>query len=139
MLGCETFTCSNRNATLKHHANSLRGGVFDYIITFHQKEYTVDSVIHIASELFKSLCERYDENGLKGDLCAKVTYLRWSTGEEEHYYHASSPSDIVMNPTRFFKQHMLRIGSRIENMNERGSNLIITAIVEIHVRMSVLG
>ena len=138
MLECETFTCSNRNATLKHHANSLRGSVFDFIITFAKDEFSVHDIIEIASDLFISLCERFGGNGLKGDLCAKVRYLRCTTGKEESYYHASSPSEMVTIPTQFFKEHMLRIGSRIDNMNERGSMLLITAIEEIHVRMSVL-
>ena len=138
MLGCETFSCSNRDAKLKHHANSLRGAVFDFVITFNRDECDVNAIIKVASELFESLCENFDGIGLKGDLSAKVKYLRCTNGKEESYYHCSSPSEEVTNPMLFFKEHMLKIGSRIDKMNDRGSMLMIVCIEEIHVRMSVL-
>ena len=131
---CESFTCENRNATLKHHKNSLRGAVFDFILTFNDEESNVEDIIEIASSLFKELCDSFPGR-LKADLAAKVNYWRGSTDEEDSYFHASSPSEEVIDPMLFFKEHMLRIGSRIDKMNERGSMLVIIAIEEIHIRM----
>lgn len=138
MSTCETFTCSNRHATLKHYRNSLRSTVIDFIITFNDEETSVSDIIEVASDLFLMLNERFEGKVVKGDLCAKVKYLRGTTGEEESYYHTSTPSENVGKPTEFFKEHMLRIGSRIDKMNDRGSMLMIIAIEEIHIRFSIL-
>lgn len=140
MTSCShvSFTCSNRNAILKYYRNSLRGTVYDFIITFHNEESDLELIIQIASDLFEKLCQSFDGELMKSDLIAKVKYLRTSTGKPEIYYHSSSPSDYVINPLEFFRQHMLRIGSRIDKMNERGSMLIIISIEEVHIRLSLV-
>lgn len=137
MLDCETFACGNSHASLKHHRNSLLGSVIDYVITFNTEVTTVEDVIDIACGLFESLCERFGDKSLKSDLCAKVRYLRRTTEEEVTYYHTSSPCGEVLIPMEFFKRHMLKIASRMDDMNEGGSNLLILAIEEIHVRLSI--
>ena len=91
-FSCESFTCTNRNASLKHHRNSLRGTVLDFIITFDSEESSIEGIVAIASNMFELLCERLSSDGksLKGDLCAKVKYWRGTTGHEESYFHCSS-------------------------------------------------
>lgn len=138
MSTCETFTCSNDHAKLRHHKSSLRGTVTDFIITFNDEETSADIIVEIASNLFVSLCESFNGKRLKGDLCAKVRYLRCKTGKEDSYFHASTPCEDVNNPVQFFKEHMLRIGVRIDKMNHLGSMLLILAIEEIHIRLGVL-
>lgn len=138
MLECEAFTCSNDHANLKHHRNSLRGTVVDFIITFKDEETSVDIITKITCDLFEELCKSFNGKRLKGDLCAKVRYLRVSTGKVDSYFHASSPSDDVNNPAEFFKEHLLRIASRIDKMNQLGSMLLILAIDEIHIRLGLL-
>lgn len=138
MSTCETFMCSNEDANLKHHRNSLRGTVIDFIITFNEKETSADTIAEIASSLFVELCESFNGKRLKGDLCANVRYLRGTTGQEANYYHASSPCEDVNNPLEFFKEHMIKIGTHIDRMNQLGSMLLIVNIEEIHIRLCVL-
>lgn len=140
MLSCKAFTCKNEYALLKYHRQSLLGAVIDFKITFNTDETAVEEIMKITSDLFQSLCDEFTKHDatLKADLAAKVRYWRVSTDMEESYWHASSPSETVENPVEFFKKHMLKIGTRIDKMNERGSMLMIVAIEEIHARLSVL-
>ena len=138
MADCVAFTCENKDASLKHHKSSLRGAVIDFIITFHHNECDIHRIIHIASTLFQSLCNRVGGNGtVKAHLVARVRYLRCSTGEMTTYYHSSGPSEEVMQPVLFSKEHMLKIGSRLDNMNHHGSMLMIQCIEAIHIQLSL--
>ena len=133
--------CCNAYAKLKHSRDSLRGAVIDYIITFSHNEYTVQKIIATASDLFKELVDWFCSRGkrVKVALVAQVRYIRCVSETEVVYYHSSAPAEEVIEPNKFFEEHMLKIAEHIDNLNRHGSSLLIKHIEAVHVQVSEIG
>ena len=139
MRDYKKFTCSNAFATLSHHRDSLRGVILDYKIRFNQQEQAVEDVIECASSLVKQLIDTFhrEDRTVKGSLVAAVRYIRATTEEEVTYFHRSYSSEVISDADDFFVTHMIKVGERLTTHIQNGSNLMIKAIEEIHVRLSV--
>ena len=133
------FTCCNDYASLSHHRDSLKGAVIDFKICFKHRQYTVRDVIHIASHLVKELIDAFHREDLtvRGNLVARVMYVRTSTEEEVVYHHSSCPSEIIDDAEDFFVTHMMAIAERLDSWNRNGSNLLIKDIELIYVQLNI--
>ena len=124
----------NDCATLSFHKDSLRGRVADYVITCHEHEVDIPCVIGHTHDLFMKLMEVYHDARVR--LVAKVNFHQLPSQELRTYHFGSYAAEFVDDPKDFFERHMMKIAQRMEDFNERGSNLVILNISHIHIQLS---
>ena len=130
---------SNEEATLRLHKRFLKGSCEDYVIRFTHQQRDIEKIIPLAFEIASQLIDDYHKKDrtLKGRLVAAVHYIRENTDDEVKAYHPSYHSEVIENCEDFFITHMLKIAERMSNYNQKGSNLIIKSISEIHLHLTV--
>ena len=138
MEGINMF--SNNEATLTLHKQALKGVCQDYVIKFNHDQHQIEKMIPIAFDIFKQLIHELHQKDktVKGRLVALVCYIREETNEEVNAYHPSYQSEVIDDAEDFFTVHMLKIAQRMEDFNQKGSNLLIKNIPEIHLHVSCI-
>ena len=53
-------------------------------------------------------------------------------------FHPSYQSEIIDDVDDFLTSHMFKIAERIQDFNEKGTNLLIKHISEIHLHVSCI-
>jgi len=131
---------ANEEATLSLHKESLKGVCRDYVIKFNHEQRTIDKVVSISFDIVRQLIEELHQKDetVKGRLVALVHYVREEENKEVQVYHPSYQSEIINDVEDFFLTHMLKISERMEDLNLRGSNLLIKNISEIHLHLSCI-
>lgn len=129
---------SNQEATLHLHRQALKSVCADYVIRFTKQQRNIEKIIPLACDIVSQLIEDYRKSGktVKGRLVALVHYTRETTGDEVKAYHTSYQSEVIENGEDFFIPHMLKIAERMSTYNQKGSNLTIERISEIHLHIT---
>ncbi len=137
-----TETLSNEFGNLCFYKESLKGVVQDYVISFHEKEKDIELVVGKTQSLVKQLFQKLDSiyfKRVKARLIAKIKFIHIGDQADIRTYHFTSyQAEVVNDVDEFFVRHMLKIASRLDLFNNRGSNLLIDSIEHIHIRVSFL-
>ena len=129
---------SNDQASLTFHKQSLKGTVCDYVIRFKREERNPELLIPLASDIVSNLIKDQHKSGkkFKGHLVVLAHYTREPFQDEVKVYHPSYQSEMLIDTETFFSTHMLKIAQRMDNFNQRGSNLVLRNITEIHLHIN---
>ena len=83
----------------------------------------------------------YEGRTVSGRLVAKVNFLQLNHENDEinlrTYHFSSYKSEEIVDAEKFFSEHLIKIGSRLDNFNCEGSNLLLKNISHIHVVLSL--
>jgi hypothetical protein len=131
---------SNTEAILTLHKEGLKGVCKDFVIKFNHDQRQIENIIPIAFDIVKAVIDEFHlkNKSIKGRLLALVCYVREGTDDEVKVYHPSYQSEIIDDTKDFFTTHMLKIAQRIDDFNQRGSNLLIKNIPEIHLHVTCI-
>ena len=122
---------------LTFHRQSLRGTIRDYIITFNDKETDLEIVITKTADVFKQLIETVQDFNIKARIIAEVEFSTLNDNEVVTYHFASYQTELVIDPDEFYTRHFSKIISRLDQFNNRGSNLLLNKIKHIHLALSL--
>ena len=103
-----------------------------------------DACLKKTLDVFVKLMDHFEEDLIKVRLIAEVEYLRLNDddldlGESVNYHFASYAQEIVDDPIEFYRRHISKIISRMDNFHEYGSRLLLNKIRHIHIAISKLG
>ena len=132
--------CNDRGK-LTFNRQSVRGLVQDYVITFNDNETSIEEVIEDAYDLFNKLMEKFKDKTIKVRLIVKIEFASVRDTKEietRHYHFTSYQAEYVNDREEFFKRHMSKIASRLNDFNKNGSNLIMKRILDCHIAITVL-
>ena len=133
-------TFSSSFACLRHHKDSLRGKVKDYVISFNEPQQDIEAMIEATFEVVQKLFLTFKDKRICGRLIAKVDYFHFNIEQEKEsersYHFPSYSSEEIMDVYDFFQRHMMKIASRMHSFNANGSNLLIKKIEHIHIQLS---
>ena len=129
-------------AYLGFYKQSLNGRVRDYIVSFNENQTEILDLLEMTWELFEQLVQSFPPHKLlRARLVAKVNFIHVNsvTNEMEQrcYHFASYKTELVIDPDDFYKRHMTKIASRLDEFNRSGSNLMIKNIEHIHILFSI--
>ena len=128
---------SNDFCKLTFHRQSLRGTIRDYIITFNDKETDLEIVITKTADVFKQLIETVQDFNIKARIIAEVEFSTLNDNEVVTYHFPSYQTELVIDPDEFYTRHFSKIISRLDQFNNRGSNLLLNKIKHIHLALSL--
>lgn len=130
----------NNFCSLFHHGNSLKGKITDYVIKFHDEQMDMDIIAKDAFDVVKNLFNSYSEKDktVSARMITLVNYFHTEKKEMVQHYHSSGHAEVVNDPESFYFYHMLSMGDRMNAFNNKGSNLIIRNVEEIHIHINVL-
>ena len=133
----------NDYGNISHHKTSLKGKVQDYIISFENEQLDIREIISDTSVIFQKLYQHFIDKGnvLLCRLIAQVNYVSMNDDKEEtltKIHFPSYMSEYIINQEEFFERHMLKIASRMDTFQQKGSNLRLKNIAHIHVELNIL-
>ncbi len=135
----ETITdnFSNEFGKLCFYKSSLKGKVQDYVISFNEHQTQFELILGDTLNLVQMLFEKFKDKIIKARLIAKVRFLN-KVGDIYYHHFPSYQAEIVYDVNDFFIRHMEKIASRLDNFNEKGSNLLIDSIDHIHIALTFI-
>lgn len=133
------LTIENEHCDLKFHRQSQCGIVRDYIISFKNEESNIEVIVQKTSDIFLELMDVFKDCKIKARLVADIEFEKMIGDNDDVRYHFGSySSEWVGDPEMFYERHMCKIISRLDNFNERGSNLILKKVNHIHIQLAIL-
>lgn len=133
------ISIANDFCNLTFHRQSIKGLIRDYIISFNEDETDLELVIGKTLDVFVQLMERFKENRVKARIIAEIEFARVNNENEVATFHfASYQADWVNDSEQFYVSHFQKIISRLDQFNNRGSNLLIRRIKHIHLALNVI-
>ena len=129
---------ANKETTLCLYKQALHGICQDYVIKFNQEQNDIEGVIPLALDLVQEVVRnrQIEDKMVKGRLVAVVRYIREKDNDVVRTYHPSFQSETIYDVEEFFIRHMMKIAQRMEEFNNKGSNLCIKDIEEIHLHLT---
>ena len=128
----------SEDATLSLHKESLRGIAQDYVIHFSREERDFEKLIPITLDIVSQLMDSLVGRTIAARLVAVVNYKRNNSNDNFNVFYPSYSSEKCTNVTTFLTSHMLRIVERMDSFNQRGSNLYLNKITEIHLHLNII-
>ena len=129
---------ANKESTLCLYKEALHGICQDYVIKFNQEQNDIEGVIPIALDLVQEVVRNLqnEDKMPKGRLVAVVRYIREKDNDESRVYLPSFQSETIYDIEEFFMRHMMKIAQRMEEFNNKGSNIFLKNIEEIHLHLT---
>ena len=132
----------NEFGTVAFHRQSLRHVIQDYVITLNEYESDIEAATSKAHDLFKQLMDHFKDVDIKARLIAKMSFIRVNDDlipmEETEYHFASYAQERVIDVDDFFVRHMQKIGSRLDEFNDKGSRLLLKGMKHLHISLTVM-
>ena len=130
----------NDCAYLRFYKKSLKDRVQDFVISFHEDQTNIETILSTTLELFQRLMQKFEDKQVLARLVAKVNFLHINKEKDEvseRCYHFPSYScEKVREVDDFYQRHMLKIADRLNSFNHDGSNLLIKNVEHVHILIS---
>ena len=136
--------CQNASGKLCFHRQSLRGRIQDYVISFEERTYDIQSALGKTYDLFQQLMNKFQDYTVKARLIAQVNYVRLNDRHEEmgegNYHFASYMYKLeeVEDALDYYTRHMNKISERMAMFHQNGSRLLVNYIKHIHIELCMI-